>query len=515
MRKRYLVAVIAALLTTSLPTSIASAHPVDAAAPQVPVQSVAWQECGTTFKGECATIKVPVDWGNSTGETIDLAIGRLKALDPAKRIGVLLAWPGGPGGSGINSYITGRTIPDDSPLRQRFDIISVDPRGVARSNPIQCSEDLVAKTPFTYPVSESEYQTWLGFNALLSDDCRRNTGSLADHADSVSAARDADAIRAALGEQKLSFFAISYGTLLGELYAELFPQRIRAMAIDSNMDHSITDPYRYLETTTQDFEGSFTEFTKWCDRTTACALHGEQVSSVWKSLYAKAEAGTLVDPETGSLIDAESLRAELFLPMFNPKKDWFGLAGRLKSLRDGSPADRSVVAKPAATIEYSYPTIWCSDWQWNVQGFAQLDEYRRRLEGIAPNTRLSPFWFDVMTCLNWPGRVNNPQHRLKISGVPPILVVKARYDVAAPAAWNNAVAEQIPNSVLLEYDGAGHGVYRISSCARAKIEHYLITLATPAKGTHCPAEYPTEPSAAAESDSGTEEALTPRWAHLR
>ncbi|MEV0618227.1 alpha/beta hydrolase [Nonomuraea sp. NPDC050404] len=502
MRKQLVAALMAGLVLVTAPPVEAAAQP-DApggrAASAGASASIDWAECGTTFKGECATVKVPVDHANPSGATLDLAIGRLKALDPARRLGVLIAHPGGPGSSGINSYITGRGIPDDSPLRQYFDIVSVDPRGVGRSNPVLCSADLVHGTPADYPAGEADYQTWLAFNSKLSQDCREHTGALFDHVSTTDAVRDIDAIRVALGEREISFFAISYGTQVGQQYAELFPQRIRAMAIDSNMDHSITSAYEYLKTTTEDFEGSFLEFAKWCGDTSACALHGREVTRVWDGLHDRAEAGRLIDPGTGRAISAEALRIELFNALYNPARDWFAISSRLKALADGEPAPQPATTPATAeTTGYPYPAIWCSDWKWNVSGFAELDQYRQRLESLAPHTKISPFWFDVLTCLGWQGKVSNPQHKLKISGTPPMLLAKARYDVATPAAWNYAAASQIPGSTVLEYDGVGHGQFRNSRCARTHIEAYLINLKLPAPGTRCAAEYPVQQPKAVE-----------------
>jgi pimeloyl-ACP methyl ester carboxylesterase len=526
VRKRFFAAALAALALPTQVTGVASAQPAAvptgqplastarsaslSAQPPVPIS---WTECGTTFKGECATVKVPVDWVKPSGPTFDLAVGRLKALDPAKRLGVLIAHPGGPGSSGINSYITGRTIPDDSPLRQYFDVVSVDPRGVGRSNPVQCSEDLVDQTPATYPANKAEHKAWLTFNEKLSEDCRKHTGPLFDHVDTTSAARDVDAIRVALGERKTNFFAISYGTQVGQQYAELFPRNIRAMAIDSNMDHSITSPYAYLKTTTEDFEGSFLAFSTWCGDTSACVLHDQKVTAVWGRLLGKATRGTLTDPADGDPISAEALRGELFSAMYDPA-DWFDLAARLKSLADGEPSSEAArVAPKATTVNNAYPVIWCSDWKWKVSGFAELDQYRRRLEKVAPHTRLSPFWSDVVQCLNWQGPVSNPQHALDIDGAPPILLAKAHYDVATPAAWNYAAAAQIPNSTVLEYDGVGHGQFRNSECARGHIENYLINLVRPKKGTHCAPEYPAQPSVSIRSTPERPVSVTGRPVH--
>ncbi len=263
------------------------------------------------------------------------------------------------------------------------------------------------------------------------------------------------------------------------------------MTIDSNMDHSIKSGARYIETASEDLEGSFNTFADWCQRTAACSLNGEDVRAVWDDLHAKAEAGTLRDPSTGAALRAGSLRSELMSAMYGPE-GWFGLANRLKALSKGGPA---VTALPAAAkpAQNSYQAIWCDDWSWKVRDFAELRSYRAKAERVAPHTELSPFWSDVTSCLGWPAQVSNPQHELSINGVPTILIVKGRYDVATPSAWNLAVANQIDNSVLLYHDGIGHGQYYRSACVRERVDRYLITLETPAPNTHCEAVYPTQP----------------------
>ncbi|WP_371783523.1 alpha/beta fold hydrolase [Streptosporangium subroseum] len=514
MKRRLFTVVLTALaLTSSLSQPVLAEPTVERAVASegrssAPIQ---WAECGT-YKGECATLKVPIDWKKPSGPTLDLAIGRLKALDPAKRIGVLVVHPGGPGGSGISPFILNGAIPESDPIRQYFDLVSLDPRGVGRSTQAVCSEDLVNRTPTTYPADEAEYRALLQFNADLSKDCREQTGPLFDHVDTTSAARDIDAIRVALGERKISFFAISYGTQVGQQYAELFPGNLRAMAIDSNMDHSITSAWQYLKTTTEDFEGSFLEFAKWCGETEACGLHGRNVIEVWDGLHAKATAGDLTYSD-GTPISAEELRLGLFEYMYDPSA-WFDAAGWLKDLADGSSSARAAITK-AEVVGNPYPAIWCSDWTWDVRSFSQLDQYRRQLEKVAPHTKLSPFWSDVTSCLNWQGPVSNPQHRLKISGNPPVLVATARYDVGTPAAWNHAAAQQIPRSVVLEYEGVGHGQFRNSVCAHDKIAKYLIELKTPPRGTRCAPEYLTQPPAATDLTKKLPLTRTGRPVHVR
>ncbi len=494
MLKRFSVrAALAALILLPVAAAgfTASAEPAGA--------GLRWRPCAPQSAGQCTTIPVPVDWADPGGAKFDLTIGRLPATEPWHRIGVLFVAPGGPGGSGIDSYILNPGFPIGDALRKRFDIVSWDQRGVSRSNEVRCSADLLARAQRPFPSGDKEYRELLAFNAELGADCRKHTGPVFDHIDTTSAVRDLDAIRNALGERKLSFYGASYGTQVGQQYAELFGDRVRAMTIDSNMDHSLRSGSRYIETTSEDLEGSFGEFADWCARTAGCALHGRDVRAVWDDLLAKAEAGKLTDPATGKPLDTEALRSELMGAMYRPATRWFGLGDRLAALAGTAAA---TPAQPAAADELgqnSYQGIWCEDWKWRVSGAAELRTYRDRAARLAPHTKLSPFWTDVTSCLGWPAKVNNPQHRLSIDDGPPILIAKARYDVATPYRWNLAVADQIDDSVLLEYDGIGHGQYYQSGCIRNHIERYLLTLRTPAPNTHCPAEYPTTRPATTQS----------------
>ncbi|WP_168200878.1 alpha/beta hydrolase [Allokutzneria sp. NRRL B-24872] len=478
MGKRFLSLAVVVAISSSVCAPVASA-----------TAPITWTECGTEFKGQCAQLDLPIDWAEPDGEKFGLAIGRLPALDPGKRIGVLFVGPGGPGLSGIDRYVTGRRIPDDSPLRQYFDIVTYDPRGVSRSHEVRCSSELLDQPRWEVPKNEAQFQRLKDINAALAADCRKHTGPLFDHVDTTSAVRDIDAVRAALGEERISFYGASYGTMLGQQYAELFPRRLRASVLDSNVDHSISSAYEYLRTTAEELERSLGEFARWCASTASCALHGRDVVALWDGLHAKAVAGTLIDPNSGQPVKPEPLRGNLDAWMYTPSRDWSKLATYLARL-DGATEARTVTPV-VETREYSHRAIWCSDFRWDISGFAEFDAHLKRVEReVAPHAKLSPFWTDVGWCLGWTGPVNNPQHKLKIKDVPPILLTTSRFDVAAPLSWNQAVHRQIPGSVLLQYDGAGHGQRANSTCALKHITDYLITLATPPPNTHCPAEYP-------------------------
>ncbi|WP_188316787.1 alpha/beta fold hydrolase [Solihabitans fulvus] len=182
---------------------------------------------------------MPVDWSRPGGDRIDVAVARRRADDQAHRVGTLFYLPGGPGGSGVSAILGG--IPLSADLTARFDVVSYDPRGVGRSHPIQCDANLVNANVNTIPFDPSDpsvYRNLVAFNAKLGADCREHTGPLLDHVGMVDVARDLDALRAALGEDRISLYGLSYGTFTGQMYAENFPQHIRALALDGVIDHS-------------------------------------------------------------------------------------------------------------------------------------------------------------------------------------------------------------------------------------------------------------------------------------
>ena len=461
----------------------------------------AWSPCQEGKPGECATVQVPVDWSNPKGEKLNVAIGRLRATEPEHRIGVLFVAPGGPGGSGIDLFVLGTNKLTTGELRKRFDVVTWDQRGVGRSNEVKCSAEVLSRRPGDFPANEQQYRNLLAYNAELGADCRKHTGPLFDHLDTGNVVRDLDAVRGALGEQKISLFGSSYGSQVAQQYAESFPARLRAVTIGSNLDHSITSAGHYVATATADLEGSFNAFADWCARTANCPLHGQDVHARWDALHARAEAGALTDPDNGQALSAEGLRGELLGAMFTPSSSWYAFATRLRSLAAGTKTGPAATSGTTATEELggnSYQAIWCEDWKWRVDGYRELRALRDQAAALAPHTKLSPFWNDIATCLGWPAQVSNPQHRLSISNAPKILIMTSSADVGAPHAWNVAVSQQIGNSVLLTYDGVGHGQYTLSSCARANVDRYLIDLVPPAPGTHCAAEYPTAPPAAAQ-----------------
>ncbi|WP_433241661.1 alpha/beta hydrolase [Actinomadura nitritigenes] len=448
--------------------------------------AIDWKACGDDGKAQCATLRLPVDWAHPDGPTFGLAIARRKALDPAARIGTLVFGPGGPGDSGVQRITTGMDRFSER-LRQRFDIVSFDPRGIGASNPVTCSATLLAERPDPNIKSRKEFDATLAYNKRLRDDCRERTGPLYDHADTMSTVRDVDAIRAALGESKLSFHGSSYGTLLGAEYAETYPGRVRALVLESVIDHDVRSARSFLGAEMGAAQDSFDQFAAWCDRTASCALHGRDVRAVLRDLRDRAARGVLADPQTpGRALTEFELLVVTYKQFYGP--DWEKLASLLSALEASKPV-QPVPAKAAeGTGTDNFTAQFCSDWNLPIRDYNEFERLSRRSERIAPDMHGTRPVMALTACLGWPKPVANPQHRLKVRTAAPVMMLNAVHDPATPYTWARSVARQIgPKATLLTYAGSGHGVYNSGPCTRDAIDGYLIALKAPARGTVCPA----------------------------
>ncbi|WP_090049415.1 alpha/beta hydrolase [Lentzea fradiae] len=448
---RALLAVVVLLLGTAT----AAAEPVR------PV-SIAWGPCPEDAEGECGAFSVPLDWDEPRGPRIDLAVTRHRATDPARRAGVLLVDPGGPGGSAAQ-FALSRYFSED--LRARFDIVGVDSRGTGGSLAIRCA-DLLSGAPSSHPADEAGFEALLRFNRTANSRCRERSGPIFDNAHSDLVARDVDALRQALGERKISYYGISYGTMFGQLYAERYGHRVRAMVLDSVVDHS-ADLTRFVGDRAAAADDSFVEFARWCDRTASCPLHGQDVFAAWEAALDRAGEGR------------QELLDLMYLALRDPAWPWAA------ELVAATPAARALAFEP--NYESVMRATVCQDFSLRVKNFQQYSRLR------AEELRRSPLMRgnfvghnEVMACTGIPGPPANPPHRLDISGAPTVLVLSARHDPTTPYAWAVNIKRQSPhNTALLTYEGWGHGAYLRSACTRGGVDSYLLDLTVPASS--CPA----------------------------
>jgi pimeloyl-ACP methyl ester carboxylesterase len=478
--------ILAAFLTVlAAVTSIAA--PAHAARPGEP----RWKPCAEDPTAQCATLAVPIDWAQPYGPTVAVALARRPAADPENRIGTLVVNPGGPGGSGVDFTLTSPTFFSPE-LRRRFDIVGFDPRGISRSHPIVCTTTVLTAAPPPTIDSAEAYDTFVAYNRRLAADCAARTGPLYGHVDTLTVVRDLEALRAALGEEKISFYGASYGTLLGEQYAERYPQRIRALVLDSVMDHTV-DLDGFLRAEAATAQDSFDEFVAWCARSTECAVHGQDVRKLWAGLLASARRGTLRDPnDTAYRLTLYELVGVAFTSMYDPQ--WHALGMFIKNATAG-PGTRLARAAAVDVSEHNFHAVFCADWSMTVTGYADLRARLDRIARTSPEMPFSPLALSsAYGCLGRPGVVANPQRPLSPARTGPVLLVNARHDPATPYPWAQHVAAQLgPAASLLTYEGWGHTVYDRSDCLSGTVDRYLLTVEPPAAGASCPA---VEPKAA-------------------
>jgi pimeloyl-ACP methyl ester carboxylesterase len=444
------------------------------AAPPWSPQGIEWGPCADFPDSQCGTLRVPLDWSRPHGATVDLAVARHSATDPAHRIGVLLVNPGGPGSSNAEFAAFGGYFSPE--VLARFDIVGFDARGTGGSEFIECPtpEGEPGDVPSNEPADAAGFRALVDYNRTAVADCRKANAPVFDHADTGVGAQDMDAVRRALGESKVSYHGISYGTLLGQQYAEKYGSHVRAMVLDSNIDHSV-DLRHFLTDRATSAEASFLRFVDWCDADTSCALHGQDVVATWQRAVAIADQYPYpVNP----LIDA------VFKDLYGP--NYVEISDLIAAVAAGeSPV--------SAQFEYNYTSIRlavvCQDFSLHIKDFRQYstlwaDELRH-----APLMRGSYLSHDeAVACLGVDGPPANPPHRLNLSRSPMILLLNSLYDPATPYAWAQHIHAQAPrNTTLLTYEGAGHGVYTRSECTQSATDTYLLTLHAPRQGARCPA----------------------------
>ncbi|MCK2215017.1 alpha/beta hydrolase [Actinomadura sp. ATCC 31491] len=486
------------------------------AAPLVPATAAAaapavqWAPCAENAEVECGTLTVPIDWNNPGAGTFELALARRRASDPAARVGSLVINPGGPGGSGVDAVLND-WLGFTPEITSRFDVVGFDPRGVARSHPVTCSLELAQQAPDPLSLkSQADWDAMLAYNKRYRDDCRRRTGPLFDHVHTGYVIRDLDALRAALGDDKLTYYGVSYGTLIGQLYAERYPRRIRALALDSNMDHSL-GTQAFLDTESWTSQDSFNEFVAWCDRTTSCALHGRDVRAVWHDLLARAERGEVSFPGQPEVkLRKLDLIGLAFSAFYGPA--WSRLAELLAAMDSGAEVPASpLLAPPAAraagdtaedtagdTAEDTVNDagfVFCQDYALPVRDYRDWARLLRRSAAIAPDMLVSAAAHPLALACQGTA-TPNPQHRLKVDGSPTLLLGNAVHDPATAYPWAVNAALQIGREGrLLTYEGWGHGIYGRGDCPTGAFDRYLVSGALPAPGARCPAVPPADMAA--------------------
>ncbi|MEU2367543.1 alpha/beta hydrolase [Streptomyces pseudogriseolus] len=447
---------------------------------------------------QCATMRAPLDWDEPAGETIGLALIRAASrADAADRIGSLLFNFGGPGESGV------ATLPalaaDYEQLRSRYDLVSFDPRGAGASSGVTCLDAQAAQAMTeqddTPDDGDDEVTALLQARQRYADACEQESGRVLPHVGTEDAARDMDLLRHLLGDDKLHYFGISYGTELGGVYAHLFPRHVGRAVLDGVVDPTL-DRMEGALAQAGGFQLAFDHFAQWCVDT-GCAL-GDTPEEITQLVMRLEEA---LDDEplavggervfTGSqLIDAvvlalyletawPALEVGLQLLAADEGETLLGLADALIGRHAGGFSDQ----RDAQTA------ITCAD---------RSDRYTVDdvMERAAAFEKASPLFgdtmlWDTLECTDWPVRGRAAHPDVSAPGAPPVLLVGNTGDPATPYEGAARMAERLGKGVGVEltYEGEGHGAYDSgNTCVREAVNAYLLDGTVPAAGTVCERE---------------------------
>ena len=298
--------------------------------------------------------------------------------------------------------------------------------------------------------------------------------------DTVTLARDHEALRKALGEKTITWLGLSYGTQLAANYAELYPQRTRAMVLDSALEHSLPEVVQVAGEVMAS-EDSFNRFTRWCDTAPTCVLRGQDVGAVFDRLVAEADRHPIPVPGALRPVTGEDVRMiavgrlRLKEPsIYGPELSWAGLSRAIASAVAG---DASGFALPPAELAQpdlsAQLAIGCNEYVPQVRTYGQMRQRIQMGRQLAPHLQGASETWRVNYCIGWPLPVANPPRALDVRGVP-ALIVHAVHDSSDPYSWAHSLAAQIRGSALLTRTGDGHTSYYTSPCARAAIDSYLV-----------------------------------------
>ncbi|HUY63577.1 MAG TPA: alpha/beta hydrolase, partial [Acidimicrobiales bacterium] len=445
--------------------------------------------CGSGL--QCGSLDVPLDYAEPAGPQIELALIRHPALDPAARIGSIVINPGGPGGSGVDDLPEELRVLTPG-LLERFDIVSFDPRGVDRSDPVTCGETGGPAAQGLQP--DPAPPTVAGQEVVLSDDeayataCAKASGVLLGFVGTVDAARDLDRIRAALGDSQLTYIGHSYGTLLGLTYADMFPTHIRAMVLDGVIDPSISTSRMVLDQAVG-FENVLNSFFAWCAASSACRWRPQgDPTGALLGLIAQVRQSPIAGGAGRQVGPGEIYTAVLSALYSSGEWPTLGLALAEASAGDG----RQILAMADQYNTENGPNSVDADTAISCLDHPVSSDPAVYPELAAAAGQAAPFFGPMLTwglleCAVWPAAPTRTPHAIAAVGAPPILVVGTSGDPATPHQWAVAVAVALAHGVLVTWDGQSHVAYYYSPCVRAIDQSYLIYGVLPANGTVCAA----------------------------
>jgi pimeloyl-ACP methyl ester carboxylesterase len=510
------VATVAALMPGSPVAAPASAAPTRAAETSEPpengadvgsVPAIRWKTCPDDERLQCATYAVPLDYRNPAAGTVELAVNRLPAKGPG-RIGSLFLNPGGPGGSGMDVVSGVAQSPLTKELRRHFDLVGFDPRGTNRSTPSIVCEPVARSVrrfdrALGQPAGSTTAADALRQGRQFAASCQKHSGDLLPFMGTEYAARDMDLLRAAVGDDQLSYLGLSYGTYLGAVYADMFPSRVRAVTLDGSVD-----PFQYgddylglLGANYRASERSVDAFLAWCDRhATTCRFGDAHADEALDALVAHLDDQPLTKGRgaKAATTNGYTVLYILYLLTGQGRGSWPQTGRLLAQIADGKPVitNNDLLGPVGGATNI---VIECTDAAGSLVP-ADFVRFARRSGALAgrlgPALAYGPPSYDganAAVCSSWP--LKNPpsdwRGDFRAQGADPVLVVGSVGDPSTPYSGAVALAATLDNARLLTEGGgpgATHTSFFDNACIRAKVIDYLVSLTLPRPGARCAEE---------------------------
>ena len=504
-------ALVAALAMCVVALALAVPIPALAAAPATTVPALTWTDCQGGF--QCATAAVPLDYARPRDGTISLALIRLPAADPAHRIGSLFTNPGGPGASGV-AFVRADAAAFPAAIRARFDIVGFDPRGVGDSTPVRCFDSVASQQAFfaqfgQFPVGAEQEAAYRQAYLQLDRQCVQRNAAIVAHVSTANVARDMDLLRQAVGDPRLSYLGLSYGTYLGATYANLFPNRFRALVLDG-----VVDPIDYSTGRGDDARElpAFLRLGSDVGTSQTLASFLEQCAAAGPSRCAFA-AGSAAD--TAARLDTLLRRVQrqpivvqtaqgpqvityalLVVSVWQSlyaSSGWAALASTLELLFQlSSGAAPAATPAPAGVADAVYQNareaLLASNCEDTVNPRSPLAYPAIAREAAERSTLFGPLWaYTSAPCAGWAvrdaGRYDGPWNR---DTAYPILLIGTTTDPTTPYHDAVSTSRELTNARLLTLDGWGHTAFlQGSACIDRAESAYLISGTLPDGGTTC------------------------------
>lgn len=497
------------------------------------VPALNWFPCAPG--ADCAVAQVPLDYDEPQGAQTYVVLARYPAADQANRIGTVFINFGGPGISGVNRLLSGFGQLLAAALQGRFDVVSFDPRGVGLSDPLQCfatEEERAAylSTVPIFPYRDDQERHFFDVASGLAPVCFGRNLPITSHMSTADVARDLDLLRAAVGDARLTYLGFSYGSFVGNTYANLFPTRIRALVIDGVLDPRLWVIGRQISSDRVATAEVFDEFLRLCDEAAAihpalCPASGPEGAAATYDALAEALKEVPVLLPNGSLYTYDRLVSDTTFCMYAPEQ-WPYCAAVIAFLSNavrGDPAAaqqaasarRAIIERSRAGagpqgryanyLDANYGVI-CADTDYRppFAYYAALDGWAAKGSVFGPY-----WWWTNAACARWPLAPDRYAGPWTARTSAPVLIVGNYFDPATDYAGALASDKWLKNSRLLSYAGWGHLAFTRNACVQWHVANYLLNVALPAEGTVCPANpNPFFPVAGAGS-TGAFESMAP------